>query len=112
MVQAEDRVDTTAILYFVALFLSAVTFLLWYSRAYRKTIAMGVTRPRYGTRWAVWYWFIPIISLFRPKQVMNDIWRRSDPNLPNPTGGVSEQPVHPLLHWWWAFWILSTFIGN
>jgi Domain of unknown function (DUF4328) len=109
---SDDRVATTAIIYLVALILSTITFLLWYSRAYRNTIAMGVTRPRYGTRWAVAYWFIPIVSLFRPKQVMNDIWRGSDPELPNPTGGVSERPVTPLIHWWWAFWILSTFIGN
>lgn len=110
--ESDDRVGTTAIIYLLALILSVITYLLWYSRAYRNTIAMGVTRPRYGTRWAVWYWFIPIVSLFRPKQVMNDIWRGSDPDLPNPIGGVSERPVNPLIHWWWAFWILSLFIGN
>ncbi|MDQ3759264.1 MAG: DUF4328 domain-containing protein [Actinomycetota bacterium] len=110
--ESDDRVATTAIIYLVALVLSAITFLLWYSRAYRNTIAMGVTRPRYGTRWAVAYWFIPIVSLFRPKQVMNDIWRGSEPDMPSPVGGVESRPVSPLLHWWWAFWILSIFIGN
>lgn len=110
--ESDDRVATTAIIYLVALLLSAITFLLWYSRAYRNTIAMGVTRPRYGTRWAVAYWFIPIVTLFRPKQVINDIWRGSDPDLPSLTGGVEGRPVTHLIHWWWAFWILSTFVGN
>lgn len=109
---SDDLVATSFIIYLVALFLSGITFLLWVSRAYRNTIALGVTRPRYGTRWVVAHWFIPIASLFRPKQSMNDIWRGSDPDLPNPTGGVSHLPVTPLIHWWWAFWLLSTFVGN
>lgn len=109
---SDDRVGITAIAYTVVTLLSAITFLLWYSRAYRNIIALGVRRPRYGTRWAVAYWFIPIVNLFRPKQVMNDIWRGSDPELPADANGWANRDVSPLLHWWWAVWLLSAFVSN
>lgn len=109
---ADDRVATTALIYTIASVIAAITFLLWYSRAYRNIQAMGVVRPRWGRKWAVAYWFIPIVNLFRPKQVMNDIWRGSDPRLSVRTVEVHQQPVSPLLHWWWAGWLVSGWIAN
>lgn len=109
---ADDRVATMALIYTVASILSAITFLLWYSRAYRNIAALGVSRPRWGRGWAVGYWFIPIANLFRPKQVMNDIWRGSDPQLSVNTANLQNLPVNPLLHWWWAAWLLSGWISN
>lgn len=110
--ESDDRVGTTAIIYTIAYALSAAAFLLWYSRAYRNTIALGVRNPRYGTRWAVAYWFIPIISLFRPKQVVNDIWRGSDPELPPSAPSWQARPVPALLAFWWAAWLISSLISN
>ena len=110
--RVEDRVGTTAIVYTIAYILSAITFLLWYSRAYRNTIALGVQNPRYGTRWAVAYWFLPIVNLFRPKQVMNDIWRGSDPSLPPSAASWRARRVPLLLAWWWAAWLISNFVAN
>lgn len=104
--ELEDNLTASSIVYTVAYVLAGIGFLLWYSRAYRNTIAMGMT-PRYGTRWAVWYWVIPIISFFRPKQVMNDIWRGSDPELQSPAGVVQHRPVAGIMHVWWLFWIVS-----
>ncbi|MEJ7892205.1 MAG: DUF4328 domain-containing protein [Solirubrobacteraceae bacterium] len=107
---SDDRVGWTAIVYSVGFIPAIIAFLLWYSRAYRNVIALRIT-PRYGTRWAVWYWFIPIVSLFRPKQVMNDIWRGSDPD-PAAPKRLEDRRVSPLLHWWWALWLLSFWVGN
>ncbi len=106
---SDDRVATIALLYTVAAVLAAIGFLLWYSRAYRNVIAMGLNRPRYGTRWAVAYWFIPIVNLFRPKQVINDIWRGSNPDLgPN----WQQSSLHPLLLFWWIAWLVSAFAAR
>jgi hypothetical protein len=110
--EAQDADDISAgvgLGYTVVFLVSIITFLLWYSRAYRNTIALGLRDPRWGTRWAVWYWFIPIVALFRPKQVINDVWRASDPRLQRPApAGWLDLPVSPLIHWWWAAWLLAT----
>lgn len=109
---SDDRVATMALIYAISGVLAGITFLLWYSRAYRNVEALGVSRPRWGRRWAIAYWFIPIVNLFRPKQVMNDIWRGSDPKLSVHTITVEKHPVSPLLHWWWAAWLLSVWVAN
>ncbi|CAN5626000.1 hypothetical protein BH10ACT11_BH10ACT11_20260 [soil metagenome] len=108
----DDRVSTVGVVYGIALVISVVTFLLWYSRAYRNIGPLGVREPRYGPRWAVASWFIPILSLFRPKQVMNDIWRAGDPDLPRVVASLEGRQVTPLLHWWWALWLLSNWVGT
>jgi hypothetical protein len=58
-------------------------------------------------------WFVPILSLWRPKQIADDIWRGSDPDAP----AVQEPGAHSdddgrLLTTWWALWIISVFVGN
>jgi hypothetical protein len=109
---SDDLVGISGAVYLVAVVVAVITFLLWYSRAYRNIIGMGVRNARYGTRWAVWYWFIPIVNLFRPKQVMNDIWKGSDPDLGADAVGWKERALPALLHWWWGIWLLANWIGN
>src|SRR4030095_11911682 len=51
---------------------------------------------------------LPVISIFRPKQVLNDIWRASDPNLPlDRPDAWRKRPVAQLLGWWWAALLAS-----
>jgi hypothetical protein len=91
----------------VLIVVTAVAFLLWYIRAYRNAIALGIRNPRWSTRWAAWSWFVPIANLFRPKTVMNDIYRGSDPELQYGDRSFASRRVDPLLHWWWGLWLLS-----
>jgi Domain of unknown function (DUF4328) len=105
---SDDRVAWTAAVYTIGYIPAAIAFLFWYSRAYRNVIAFGFPN-RWSPRWAVAYWIIPILSLFRPKQVMNDIWRGSGPAGET---DLRSRPVSPLLHWWWAAWLLTTWVSQ
>ena len=83
-----------------------ILLLFWFYRAYRNLEALG-TRGRYSPGWAAGAWFVPILNLFRPKQIADDIWRSSDPALDSEPGTAWMQgKVDPLLNWWWAVWIL------
>jgi hypothetical protein len=79
-----------------AFILTTIVFLFFFHRAYSNLAALGPTEQRWSTGWSVGSWFIPILNLFRPKQIANDIWRGSD--------GSS---VPAIFNWWWAFWILG-----
>jgi hypothetical protein len=81
---------------FAAFILTSIVFLVFFHRAYSNLALLGPNEQRWTTGWAVGSWFIPILNLFRPKQIANDIWRGSD--------GSS---VPALFHWWWAFWLLG-----
>lgn len=80
--------------------------LRWCHRASRNTNAMarGVqTRPH----WAIWWWFIPFASLFKPFGVFSEFWRVAR----NPDGWKSVgDPVR--LRWWWGFNLASGFTGG
>ena len=56
---------------------------------------------------AVAVWFMPLVSFFRPCQVVNEIWRASDPTIPRqrPTEWQVSRSS-PLVNGWW----LSMFI--
>lgn len=67
----------TAVANFVAL-VAIVMFLVWFYRA--RVNADGSGWPqRLAPGWAVWSWFIPVVNLWLPFQIMADIWRSSLP---------------------------------
>jgi eukaryotic-like serine/threonine-protein kinase len=104
---SDDRVAATGLLQTACYVLCVVAFLAWYGRAYRNLGRLGARGLRWGNGWAIAYWFIPIANLFRPKQVVNDIWRASDPGVPQGAGWGGRVPA--VIHWWWALWLISSF---
>jgi hypothetical protein len=92
---------------------TAVLFLVWTYRAYRNLLAFGASELTTSPGWAVGSWFVPILNLFRPYQVMKEIWRGSDPATgPTDRRARSDMPVHWALGWWWTFWIVASWFGN
>jgi Protein kinase domain/Domain of unknown function (DUF4328) len=92
---------------------SATLFLAWFRRAYANLAPLGARRLRYGRWWAVGAWVLPVLSLFRPKQLLNDIWRASDPGLPPDMGDRwRHRPVSPLLGWWWLAFLASILVRS
>ena len=79
-----------------AFILTSIVFLVFFHRAYSNLAVLGPGEQRWSTGWSVGYWFIPILNLFRPKQIANDIWRGSD-----------GSAIPAIFNWWWAFWILG-----
>ena len=79
--QVDDRLSNVGLAQVTTLLISVVAFLVWFSRAYRNAIAMGIRNPRFGTTWAIGCWFVPFVNLVVPKQVTNDIARGSDPEM-------------------------------
>jgi hypothetical protein len=112
LTESDDRVATAGLLQAGAYLACVVGFLIWYGRAYRNLARLGAGGLRWGKRAVIVYWFVPILNLFRPKQVVNDIWRASDPGLPAVANYWRDQRVPALLHWWWALWLISSFVSN
>jgi hypothetical protein len=89
--------------------ISGILFAVWFYRAYQNLPALR-TSGRLATGWAIGAWLVPIVSLFMPKQIANDIWRTSDPSLPENPGNLwLGGKVAPIVHWWWGLWIGGSF---
>jgi serine/threonine protein kinase len=92
---------------------TAVLWLAWFRRAYRNLPALGARRLRFRLWWAVGAWLLPVFSLFRPKQVLNDVWRASDPDLaPDQAATWRGRPVAELLGWWWLAFVASVLVRS
>jgi hypothetical protein len=106
---------------------TAALWLAWFRRAYLNLPALGARRLRFRPWWAVGAWLLPVFSLFRPKQVLNDIWRASDPEgFGEPRGGARMgrgpppdqaaawrgRPVAEVLGWWWLAFVASILVRS
>ena len=98
---------------FVLFVASAVVFLMWVYRAHKNLPSLGATGLRFTPGWAVGWFFIPIMCLFRPYQAVAEISKASDPKV-DATDSTSWKSVGalPLVGWWWAFFLISNFVGN
>jgi hypothetical protein len=111
--QADDlRQGIAAGLYFVAFVLAAVFFILWLHRAYSNLPALGVPKRRFDSNAAIWPWFVPILNLWRPKQVANDVWRGSNPAVASRELNLVPGPVPALLGFWWAGYIVTNALAG
>jgi Domain of unknown function (DUF4328) len=80
---------------------TGIAFLKWIYRAYKNIKGFGAEGLRFSPGWAVGYYFIPILSLIRPVQVMNEIWRASDD-----PGNWRQKPGSWLIAGWWTLFLL------
>lgn len=111
VVASDERLAAGGAALLATFLVSTILWLLWFHRAYRNVESFGSVAMRFGTGWAVGAWFVPILNLFRPKQIANDIWRGTEPEPPE--GRTWTEPrVAPLVHWWWAAWLVANFLGN
>jgi hypothetical protein len=118
LVQRIDDSDHTlnlvSIVLLCAYAFSAAFFAAWTFRAYKNTTALGAQRPRFGAGWAIGGWFVPFLSLWRPKQIVDDIWRTSGPDDPAVLRPDQwrDTRTSALLGWWWALFIISNIVGR
>jgi len=108
---AENRVHLIGWLSIGLYIATAILFVIWFRRAYLNVSRMGVHGQRWSSAYSIGAWFLPFANLVRPKQIANDTWRGSDPDLPPNSGlGLIDPPI--IFTVWWALWILGFIAGR
>jgi hypothetical protein len=104
-----DELSTVALVDLGVRVLCIALFVVWTYRTYRNLRSLGATDLRFRSGWAIGGWFVPIVALWRPKQVVNDVWRASDEELPaNFAQTEWRDRVPPLLMTaWWTLWLAA-----
>ena len=82
---------------FLSLIATAFFFLMWMHRSHRNLRAIGAVNLKYSPKSAVFWWFVPIMNLFKPKQVVDEIWKWS----------VGTDTA--LVNLWWFLWVIGFF---
>jgi hypothetical protein len=113
--EAADANDTReqiiGIIYSIAFIISTVTFIQWFRRAYFN-LHLKVNNLSHTEGWAAGSWFVPIISLYRPYQIMKELYQETKGLLTRKGLIVSEEYSTSYLGWWWTLWIINNIIGQ
>jgi len=88
---------------FIVTIITGITFLRWIYRSNKNLRALSGESMTFTPGWSVGWYFIPIANLWKPYQVMKEIWDVS--HKCNATG-------HAVVGWWWALWLLSNPLGR
>lgn len=108
---AQDRHDLVILIQMAVYVVAAVVFIRWFHRAYANLPAVGIDRLGHRTGWAIGSWFVPIVSLFWPKRIADEIWRGSDPSMePDQSDGRRRGKVPVFFGLWWLTFLASGFL--
>ena len=83
--------------------ITGITFLRWIYRSNKNLRALSGESMTFTPGWSVGWYFIPIATLWKPYQVMKEIWN---------TSHKSNTTDHSVVGWWWALWLISNFLGR
>lgn len=94
-------------LYLLVFIISVVLILKWIHRANYNAKQLGAEDMKFTPGWSVGYYFIPILTLWKPYQAMKEIWKASK----NPSDWCNERTSR-ILPIWWGLWIISNMLGQ
>lgn len=94
-------VDMAALCFKIA---TMIVFARWIYVAGRNLVAAEVMDLEFSPASRIWWFFVPIASLFKPFQGMRELWNAS-------RGVIPTDTPNTLVAIWWGLWLLANFIG-
>lgn len=88
----------------VVFVLAATFFIMWFRRAYNNLHQLPWHNTRYTEGWAAGSWFVPVVNLWWPYQIMVDIWKGTQNALRQRLG---EPHAATIVGWWWALFFAN-----
>jgi len=91
-----DRLTLWTGLELLALLVTGVLFVVWLYTAHRSS-RMDRRATRHSSGWAIGGWFVPVLNLWRPFQMVSDVRR----------GATGDADARPSVGqgWWWGTWV-------
>ena len=105
------REQIIAIAYMLAYVISGIMFIRWFRRAYYN-LHLKVSGLNHSEGWAAGYWFVPIANLYRPFQIMKEMYVETSKILGSTTNTENSSKSLQALIWWWTLWIISNILGQ
>jgi hypothetical protein len=113
------RQSIIAILFAILYLFSVVFFIQWFRRAYfNQEIKFKSMASSNG--WVSGAWFVPIMNLFKPFQLMQEIYENAESYLLDKKLIDEKKSRKSIIGWWWGLWIgtgvlsriSSSFLGS
>ena len=104
---SDQRQRIVGIVYIIMFVISGFLILRWIHRANYNGRQLGAENMKFTPGWAIGYYFIPILTLWKPYQAMKEIWKASK----SPSDWESQE-TSGILPIWWTLWLISNFLGQ
>lgn len=112
MDQADLISGLLGILAALALLASAVVFIVWLWRVRWNAEMFCRGEHRLSRGWVLGSWICPVVNLWYPKQVVDDIVAASDPRTPALIPTLRGIPGTRLVWAWWLTWVVGLVLDN
>ncbi len=84
-------------------YICGLSFLFWVNRTVSNLFALKISDIRWTPGWSVAWCIIPFFSLFRPFQVVGDLWRGSHPDSISVKNVGRDNGLFLRTAWWLTF---------
>ncbi|MEI6346473.1 MAG: DUF4328 domain-containing protein [Bacteroidota bacterium] len=88
--------------------LSAIAFIFWFHRAY-DNLHKRILNCEFDVGWAIGSWFVPILSLFRPYNIMSELVEKT--NIILTFRGIEHRKKWFNIGLWWTFRVITHIIS-
>jgi hypothetical protein len=109
---SDSRTQAIATAQLLLLAATGVLTFVWLYRVYVNAGRFGSQLP-HRARWAVWAWLVPFLNFVRPRRIVDQAWRASDPALPpgNAVAWTAARTSAVIMTWWVVF-LVSSILSN
>lgn len=105
----DSRQRIVSIITFGIYILCYVFFILWFRRAYYN-LHQVVKYLEYSEGWAAGAWFVPIINLFRPYQIMRELYIETENYIAKIKSDYNKKLNVTFVGIWWALWVIASIL--
>ena len=106
------RVDSQGfaigIAYSVIIVITSIVCCIWIYRASWNARQRQPSEDRVTPGWAVGWFFVPIMSLWKPYRAMTATWGASHV----PEEGLGKGSVPAFVPLWWGLWVVASLMSN
>lgn len=103
------REQVIGIISLIAFIISGIAFILWFRRAYYN-LHQKVRTLTFTEGWAAGCWFVPIINLYRPYQIMKEMYEETKRYLKGESMDCDLSTT--FIGIWWTVWIINGILGQ
>ncbi|MBH1937761.1 DUF4328 domain-containing protein [Streptomyces sp. AV19] len=93
----------------LALLATAVVFVVWFHRVRTNAEVFRPDGHRMRRGWTIWGWITPVVNLWFPKKLADDVWAASLPYEPD---GSLRRASRAVMGWWWGLWLATLALGR
>ena len=104
------EINSFQLLEILSFSVAAIIGLYWFYRANKNIHAMGAKKISSPRMAVIWY-FVPILNLWKPYKVAQQIWKSSNPQIKLTNGNEwKNSRSSSSIKIWWTLWISTIFI--